>query len=55
MPLLGALAGQWVDHRLGIEPAATLILVVLAVAGEAARSYYDYIAAVRAGHDEDAT
>lgn len=50
-PLLFGLAGWALDGWLGLRPLLTIVLVVLAVIGMAARMYYSYDTEMRA-HEE---
>ncbi len=48
VPVLFALAGLWLDSRLGTRPVCMLVLTVFAIVGLGARSYYTYKATMEA-------
>ena len=48
VPVLFALAGVWLDGRLGIRPWLTVALLVVGITGVVARAIYAYKARVEA-------
>lgn len=48
IPVLFALAGLWIDARLGTRPWATVVLVAVGLTGVIARSLYTYKARIEA-------
>lgn len=47
VPAIFGLAGYWLDQRLGVLPVLTIVAVLLAVVGLAARTWYGYDAQMR--------
>jgi F0F1-type ATP synthase assembly protein I len=47
-PVLFGAAGWWLDHRFGLFPVLTVLLVVLCLIGMGARMYYAYEASMQA-------
>ena len=48
-PVLLALAGLWLDTRVGIRPVLTITLLVLGAVGAALKVYYDWKRGMAAG------
>lgn len=42
VPVVCALAGRWLDQRLGVQPLLTVVLITASVVGGGARMYYGY-------------
>ena len=51
-PVLFGAAGWWLDHRFGIFPVLTVVLVLLCLVGMFARMYYAYEARMQAEEAE---